>query len=126
MASRRYMHILQLVLLGLKALHKLDLEGDATSINPSTPQYTLSTYLATAQQAVPNLASNLQHMSDRLQHQLRICNPDSRKKLLNDRDGYMSCAGLQRVAGNHYAVGARHKALQNPREIKQLVLSWSN
>eukprot|EP00878_Enallax_costatus_P016206 GHUV01016999.1.p1 GENE.GHUV01016999.1~~GHUV01016999.1.p1 ORF type:complete len:190 (+),score=45.07 GHUV01016999.1:515-1084(+) len=118
-SSECYVQVLQAVLLGLKAIHKLELSGEATPVDPCRPRYTLLSFLQAAQQAVPGMSQDLLNMSHRLHRQLVCCGPEARMELLHDRDGYMSCVDLHLVAGEHHvgldaAGGVAIPAMQQP------------
>lgn len=100
--------------LGLKAVYKLDLSGDATPADSRHPTYTVTTFLQAAQLAVPGMAQDLLKLQQRLHRQLMCCGPDTRSQLLSDRDGYMSCVDLQNVAGQHHALGRPVDIMMQP------------
>lgn len=91
------------VQLGLKAIYKLELSGEAVPADPCQPRYTQVSFLLVAQAVVPGMSQDLLKMSQRLHRQLVCCGDEDRAELLHDRDGYMSCVDLHLVAGEHHA-----------------------
>eukprot|EP00775_Hariotina_reticulata_P008958 gene8958-9134_t len=124
--SSSYIKVLQIVLLGLKALYRLEEESGVIPTDPLHPALTRSSFMAAVQAAVPGMKQDLTHMADRLERKLSSCNPDSRRLLLSQRNGWMSCVDLQAVSGRHHALaGALAEAdpLQhNPRAPEQMQL----
>jgi hypothetical protein len=112
--------------LGLKALYRLEEERDVIPANPQHPAPTRSSFLAAVQAAVPGMQQDLTHMADRLERKLSSCNPSSRRLLLSQRNGWMSCVDLQAVSGRHHALeGVLAEAdghLPNPRALEQMQL----
>lgn len=90
--------------LGLKAVYKLESSCAAVPTNCQHPTYTRTTFLQAAQQAVPGMAHDMLNISQRLHRQLSCCGPDTKKQLLDDRDGFMSSVDLQFVTGEHHAL----------------------
>lgn len=73
--------------------------------DPRYTSYTIPTFLAAAQQAVPGMAYDLKSLMERLQRQMCSYSPEQRRRLLFDH-GYISCVDLQFVSGEHHAMAA--------------------
>ncbi|KAF8059978.1 hypothetical protein HT031_004916 [Scenedesmus sp. PABB004] len=103
LGSPSYVQVLQVVLLGLKALHKLEADGVAATPPPRGPAATRASFLAAAQRAVPGMAADMAGVAERLHRTLVCCGPEQRARLLADRDGFMCSVDLQVVWGQHHA-----------------------
>lgn len=103
--------------LALKALAKLEAEGASIPRNPEHPLLSADSFLDGAAAAVPGMADDMRGLARRLGRQLGGCNPDSRRRLLAQRDEYMSCVDLSFVSGQHHAGGGG--GALNPREPEQ-------
>lgn len=119
-SSSCYIKVLQIALLGFKALQKQKLEGASIPQDPAYPAYTTPTFLAAAAAAVPGMAGDLLRLAERMQRHLCSSGPEGRRRLLADRS-YMSCIDLQFVSGEHHAGGGEAAGMMvvSPRELEQ-------
>lgn len=95
-------------------------------MDPTHSTFTLLSFLQAAQQAVPGMAQDLLNISKRLHRQVSCCSPETRRQMLCDRDGYMSCVDLQFVAGEHHALSGCDLATGAAAPVRQPVSALAN
>lgn len=103
-----------LLQLGLKALHKLRVEHGGSAGAVAASGFNVTSFLAAAQEAVPALASDFNHLAMRVRRQLSCVSDEMRCRLLHDSNGYMSSTDLAAVHGQH------HAAIVDARPVGQL------